>query len=162
VWKGWDLRLFVLTLSRLIVLIVSTARRFAWPTVIVLLALAVAGLVYTKDHLRMDSDTDHLFAASLPWRQAQIRENHDFPQFSNLLVAVVRAATPEEATETAAALNAGLQEDKANFIDSQYPAGSDFFAHEGLLLLPTSSRRSLFWGNWLPTPPRAACSPVSA
>ncbi len=137
------MRLFVVTFSRLIVLIVGTARRFAWPTVIALLALAVAGLVYTKHHLRMDSDTDDLFARSLPWRQAQIQESRDFPQFDNLIVAVVRAATPEEARETAAALNAALNQDKANFIDSHYPAGADFYTHEGLLLLPTNQLAKL-------------------
>jgi hypothetical protein len=131
------LRLFVVTLSRLIVLIVDTARRFAWPTVIALIALAVAGLAYATQNLRMDSDTNNLFASSLPWRQAQIRESRNFPQFEDLIVAVVRAKTPEEAQETAAALNAALSQDKANFIDSHYPAGSGFYAHEGLLLLPT-------------------------
>ena len=132
-----------MTLSRLIVLIVATARRFAWLTVFALLALAVAGLVYTTHHLRMDSDTDDLFARSLPWRQAQIQESRDFPQFDNLIVAVVRAKTPEEAQETAAALNAGLKQDQANFIDSHYPAGSDFFTREGLLLLPTDQLAKL-------------------
>ena len=82
VGKGWSLRLFVLTLSQMIVLIVGTARRFAWPNVIALLALAVLGLGYTKQHLRMDSNTDDLFARSLPWRQAQIRESRDFPQLT--------------------------------------------------------------------------------
>jgi uncharacterized protein len=132
-----------MTLSRLIVLIVGTARRFAWPTVIVLLALAVAGLGYTKHHLRLDSDTDDLFARSLPWRQAQIHESQDFPQFDNLIVAVVQAKTPEEARETAAALNAALNLDKANFIDSRYPAGSEFYTQEGLLLLPTDQLAKL-------------------
>jgi uncharacterized protein len=131
------LRLFVLTLSRLIVLIVDTARRFAWPTVIALVALAVAGLFYSTQHLRLDSDTGNLFARSLPWRQAQLQESQDFPQFDNLIVAVVRAKTPEEARETAAALNAALKQDKTNFIDSHYPAGSEFYTREGLLLLPT-------------------------
>jgi uncharacterized protein len=131
------LRLFVVTLSRLIVLIVDTARRFAWPTIVALVALAVAGLAYSTQHLRMDSNTDDLFASSLPWRQAQIQDSRNFPQFSDLIVAVVRAKTPEEAHETAAALNAALSQDKANFIDSKYPAGSAFYAREGLLLLPT-------------------------
>jgi hopanoid biosynthesis associated RND transporter like protein HpnN len=137
------LRLFVLTLSRLIVMIVGTARRFAWPTVIVLLALAVAGLAYSAHHLRLDSDTDALFARSLPWRQAQIRESRDFPQFDNLLVAVVQAKTPEEARETASALNAALNADKAHFRDSRYPAGSAFYAQQGLLLLPTDQLTKL-------------------
>ncbi len=128
---------------RLIVGVVRAARRHAWFTVIGALVLTAAGLVYTAGHLRIDTNTDNLFADSLPWRQAQIREAKNFPQFSDLLVAVIRAATPEEATETAAALNAALLQDKTHFLGSSYPAGSSFYATEGLLLLPTDKLANL-------------------
>ncbi len=104
--------------------------------VILLLALAAAGLTYSARNLRIDTDTNNLFARSLPWRQAEIREAKDFPQFNDLIVAVVRAATPEEAGETAAALNAALSQDKTDFIDSRYPASAPFYTQNGLLLLP--------------------------
>jgi len=100
------------------------------------LLIGALGIFYSAKHLSVDSDTDHLFAASLPWRQAQIADEKNFPQFNRTLVAVVRAQTPEEATETAKALNAALQADKANFLDSTYPAGAKFYSQEGLLLLP--------------------------
>jgi hypothetical protein len=128
---------------RLIVGIVSAARRAAWPTIFAALLLAGAGLNYAAHHLRMDTDTDNLFASSLPWRQAAIRENQNFPQFDRLIVAVVRAATPEEARETAAALNAALAADKADFHDSSYPAGDAFYSQEGLLLLPPAQLAKL-------------------
>lgn len=86
----------------------------------------------------MDTDTDHLFADSLSWRQAQIQENKNFPQFNDLIVAVIRGATPEETTQTAKALNAALAADKTDFKDSSYPAGNDFYQTEGLLLLPVN------------------------
>ncbi len=121
---------------RPIVVIVSAARRRAWFTIMACVLLAVAGLAYAAQHLRIDTDTDNLFARSLPWRQAAIRESRNFPQFDRLIVAVVRAATPEEAQETAAALNAALAADKKDFIDSSYPAGDEFYSREGLLLLP--------------------------
>lgn len=120
----------------LIIAIVDASRRYAWFTLLAALALAGLGLFYTAHHLRMDTNTDNLFARNLPWRQAAIRENKDFPQFNDLIVAVVRATTPEEARETAAALNGALGQDTADFKDSAYPAGSAFYAHEGLLLLP--------------------------
>jgi len=120
----------------LIIGTVSAARRHAWRTVLTCLVLAVLGLFYSAHHLRMDTDTNDLFARTLPWRQAQIQENKDFPQFNGLIVAVVRAATPEEATETAVALKTALGRDKTDFYDASYPAGSAFYAHEGLLLLP--------------------------
>jgi hopanoid biosynthesis associated RND transporter like protein HpnN len=119
-----------------ILALVSFARRRAGAVLAATLILCVAGLFYTAHHLSINTDTSQLFAKSLPWRQAQIKENQDFPQFNNLIVAVVRAATPEEADETAAALNKALNDDKTDFIDSQFPAGSPFYTHEGLLLLP--------------------------
>ena len=128
---------------RLIIAIVAGARHHAWLTVIVAVLLAVAGTTYAAHHLRIDTDTNNLFARSLPWRQAQIREDKNFPQFNDLIVAVVRADTPEEATETASALNAALVKDKANFLSSAYPAGSPFYAREGLLLLPTADLAKL-------------------
>jgi hopanoid biosynthesis associated RND transporter like protein HpnN len=123
--------------------IVSAARRFAWATVLLALILSISGLLYTARHLRIDTDTNHLFAASLPWRQAQTREAQDFPQFNGLIVAVVRAATPEEASETATALNRALAADKVNFYDSRYPASAPFYGQQGLLLLPADQLAKL-------------------
>lgn len=116
--------------------IVNWARRYAVLCVLLFVAAGALGLAYTSKTLRMDTDTDHLFADSLPWRQAQIQENKDFPQFNDLIVAVIRGATPEETTQTAEALNAALAADKTDFKDSSYPAGNTFYRDEGLLLLP--------------------------
>ncbi len=126
-----------------ILVLVSFARRRAAAVLTAAFILCVAGLFYTAHHLSINTDTSQLFAKSLPWRQAQIKENKDFPQFNDLIVAVVRAATPEEADETATALNAALNADKANFTDSEFPAGSPFYTHEGLLLLPTGQLAKL-------------------
>ena len=120
----------------IIVGIVSVSQRRAGLVVIAALLLAGLGLVYSSRHLSVDSDTDHLFAASLPWRQAQIAEAKNFPQFDKLIVAVVRAKTPEEAAETAQALNVALNADKKNFLDSDYPANAKFYNKNGFLLLP--------------------------
>jgi hopanoid biosynthesis associated RND transporter like protein HpnN len=123
-------------LLSLIVRLVAASQRRAWLVVAMALLIGALGIGYSAKHLSVDSDTDHLFAASLPWRQAQIADEKNFPQFNRTLVAVVRAQTPEEATDTAKALNAALQADKANFLDSTYPAGAKFYSQEGLLLLP--------------------------
>jgi hopanoid biosynthesis associated RND transporter like protein HpnN len=126
-----------------IVAVVSAARRHAWVVIVVALALAGLGLWYAAGHLRIDTDTNDLFARTLPWRQAQMAENANFPQFDKLIVAVVRGATPEEAAETAAALNARLNGDKTDFLDSHYPAGAPFYAQQGLLLLPSGALAKL-------------------
>lgn len=130
-------------MQKIIVAIVLVARRNAALVATAFFLLAAFGLWYSAKHLSIDTDTDHLFAQDLPWRQADIRESKNFPQFDKLIVAVVRAATPEEARETAVALNAGLSADKENFIDSSYPSGSPFFTHQGLLLLPPNDLAKL-------------------
>jgi hopanoid biosynthesis associated RND transporter like protein HpnN len=121
---------------KIIIAIVAAARRHAVLVICGFLLLAGLGLRYTATHLSIDTDTDHLFAASLPWRQAQIQESRNFPQFNDITVAVVRAATPEEARETAMALTAALNADKAHFHSAFYQAGEPFYSQEGLLLFP--------------------------
>ncbi len=76
-----------------------------------------------------------MFSNRLAWRQAEARLSHDFPQFSDLLVAVIDAAEPEEAQATAAALETALAKDRANFRTVSRPDSSPFFAREGLLYL---------------------------
>ncbi|OYV52185.1 MAG: RND transporter [Acidocella sp. 20-58-15] len=129
-------------MSLIVGIVGASQRRAAW-VVVVALILAALGLNYCTHHLSVDTDTSNLFAANLPWRQAQMAEDANFPQFDKLIVAVVRAKTPEEAAETAAALNVALQADKANFHDSQYPASNSFYTREGLLLLPTADLAKL-------------------
>ncbi len=119
-----------------IVATVSVARRYAAMCILLFLVAGALGLTYTARNLGIDTDTDHLFSSSLPWRQAQMEEDKNFPQFNDLIVAVVRGDTPEEASETAAALNAALKADSENFVDSSYPSGNSFYQNEGLLLLP--------------------------
>ena len=121
---------------KVIIAIVAAARRHAALFIIGFLLLAGVGMRYTATHLSIDTDTEHLFTASLPWRQAQIQEDRNFPQFSDVTVAVVRAASPEEAQETAAALNAALNADKENFHGATYEGGDAFYTQQGLLLLP--------------------------
>jgi uncharacterized membrane protein (Fun14 family) len=102
------------------------AARRAVLMVVVFVLLAGLGLGYAAKHLSIDTDTNDLFAKNLPWRQAQAAEDKNFPQFDKLIVAVVRGRTPEEARETAMALNAALEADKTDFFDSRYPGGNDY------------------------------------
>jgi hopanoid biosynthesis associated RND transporter like protein HpnN len=127
----------------LIVRIAGSSQRRAAFVVAVAVVLAALGLWYSAGHLSVDTDTNDLFAKSLPWRQAQMAESKNFPQFDRLIVAVVRGATPEEAAETAVALNAALSADKTDFVNSRYPGHSSFYNQEGLLLLPTAQLAKL-------------------
>jgi len=107
------------------------------PVIVVVLALLVAVLsvAATRAWLGIDTDTDHMFSSQLPWRQRSIQFDRVFPQFSDTLVAVVRAPTAEQARATAAQLARKLAADPRLFPSVATPGISPFFDREGLLLL---------------------------
>jgi hypothetical protein len=122
-------------LIQLLVRLVDFSRRHALSVVCggVLLA-AFAGWIASV-HLGVSTDTDLLFKASLPWRQRSVEMNRNFPQFHDLLVAVVDARIPEEADATAAELAARLATDTAHFRSVRRPDSNPFLDKEGLLFL---------------------------
>ncbi len=122
-------------LIRLLIRLVDFSRRHSLLVVLggVLLAL-FAGWVASV-HLGVSTDTDLLFKDSLPWRRQAVEMNRAFPQFNNLLVAVVDARIPEEADATANELAARLATDKTHFLTVRRPDSNPFLDKEGLLFL---------------------------
>jgi uncharacterized protein len=57
--------------------------------------LAVGSGVYASRRLGVNTNTDQMFSASLPWRQRELAMERAFPQFQGLLVAVIDANVPE-------------------------------------------------------------------
>src|SRR5580698_1508297 len=101
--------------SRLLAAITEHCRRHAAWTLLVGLLLGVLSLGAAHWRLGITTDTDKLFADSLPWRQRQIAFDDAFPQFRDLLVVVIDSAIPEEADVTAGALARVLEADHAHF-----------------------------------------------
>ena len=60
-------------------------------------------------------DTDQMFSARLPWRQHAIALSRAFPQFQDLVVAVIDADVPEEAEATARDLTLALLNDPSSY-----------------------------------------------
>jgi hopanoid biosynthesis associated RND transporter like protein HpnN len=100
-----------------------------------LLAGAAAALAVTR--LGVTTDVGTLFSASLPWKRQEAEMKALFPQFNNLIVAVVGAQEPEEADATAAGLADALRRDGAHFTSVTQPDSSPYFDQEGLLFLDT-------------------------
>ncbi|GLQ47052.1 hypothetical protein GCM10007862_21030 [Dyella lipolytica] len=122
-------------MTELIVRLVQLCRRYAVLVVLLFFALAGISIWEAAGHLSVDTNTDNLFARTLPWRQHALAFDREFPQFNNVLVAVVRGATPEESDETAAQLAKAMEADKKHFQDVSRPDADPFFRQEGLLLL---------------------------
>ncbi|HEY1411321.1 MAG TPA: hypothetical protein VGF36_04230, partial [Rhodopila sp.] len=122
-------------LIRLLVRLVDFSRRHSWPVLLAGVLLAVLSGWVASVRLGVSTDTDLLFKDTLPWRQQAMEMNRDFPQFRDLLVAVVNARIPEEADATANELAARLSADKTHFLTVRRPDASPFLQKEGLLFL---------------------------
>ena len=132
-----------MTLPRLLAALAEYCRRRARLVVFAGLVLAALSAALAATRLGVTTDTDALFDTGLPWRQREIAFAAAFPQFSDLLVAVVEAATPEEADDTAAALAAALAADPAHFRFARRPDAAPWFARNGLLFLDTPDLTAL-------------------
>jgi uncharacterized protein len=122
-------------LNRLLAGLVDTSRRHALVVLIAGLLLAVFSCAVAVTRLGLTTDTDQMFSASLPWRRAAIAMNTAFPQFHDLLVAVIDAKEPEMADATAASLAETLSQDHAHFQSVRRPDASPYFEANGLLFL---------------------------
>jgi hopanoid biosynthesis associated RND transporter like protein HpnN len=130
-------------LDRLIVGVAEFSRRHALPVALAGLLIAVFSAFYAVTHLEVSTDTDKMFSASLPWRQQSDQLNKNFPQFADLLVAVIDAHEPEQKDATAAALAAALEADHVHFRSVRRPDASPFLRKEGLLFLDTKQLSDL-------------------
>ncbi len=124
-------------LQHALVRVVDASRRRAWIVVLLGILLAAGSGFYASGHLGVNTDTDQMFSASLPWRQRAMALDRAFPQFQGLLVAVIDAKVPEEAEETARDLARTLSPDQALFSMVSRPSASPYLQKEGLLFLST-------------------------
>src|ERR1700760_2008987 len=122
-------------LIRLLVGLVDFSRRHALPVMLAGILLAVFSGWFAATHLGVSTDTDVMFSDSLSWRQRAKEMAKDFPQFQNLLVAVVDARGPEGADATAAELAKRLAADPVDFPSVRRPDSNPFLEKEGLLFL---------------------------
>ena len=76
-----------------------------------------------------------MFSPALAWRQRALSLNRAFPQFRDLLVAVIDADTPEQADQTADGLARALAADTARIATVRRPDTSPYLESVGLMFL---------------------------
>jgi uncharacterized protein len=130
-------------IQRALMRLVDASRRHAWTVVLAGILLAAGSAFYASHHLGVNTDTDQMFSASLPWRQRAMALDRAFPQFQGLLVAVIDAKVPEEAEETARDLTHALAADHTDFSMVSQPGSSPYLTREGLLFLSTPDLTNL-------------------
>src|SRR5262249_33658421 len=116
--------------------LVQLSSRYAWPTILSFLFLAVVSATYFTRHFAIITDSKELLSSSLPWRQQERMLHNAFPQRIDQIIAVIDASTPEAADDAAAdALVRGLASRSAVIRSVSRPDGGEFFERDGILLL---------------------------
>jgi len=123
------------TIPNILARFVEASVRHARAVVLGGLILALACTALAATRLGVTTDLNGLFAASLPWKQRLAEFDRDFPQFVDLIVAVVDAQIPEEAEATASGLAKALAADQVHFKSVRRPDSSPYFDKNGLLFL---------------------------
>ncbi len=118
------------------------ARHPAW-TVALFTALCLGSVWLSLHRLGITTETDKLFADSLPWKQQNRHIEQLFPAEKDSLVAIIDAATPEEGRETARLLTAELRKDTTNFDRVDQPDANPFYTHNAFLFLDTKQLEPL-------------------
>ena len=121
--------------------IVALCCRFPWAVIVACLLLGGGAAWYTSQNFAMNTDSEQLIDAKVGWRMRQARFDADFPQQSNITVAVIDGATPELAESAAARLTERLTADPKLFTHVRRPDGA-FFSQNGLLFLPLKDVQS--------------------
>ncbi|MBL6752611.1 MAG: MMPL family transporter [Nevskia sp.] len=118
-------------------------QRHAARVAVAALLLSVGLGAFTATHLSVDTDTENMLSAQLPWRQAEHEMDRLFPTLDPGLVLVIDGATPELADDAqrraVAALKARPELFKQVFAAETEP----FFRRSGLLYLDTPQLQAL-------------------
>ena len=77
---------------------VALCVRHAGIVITVGILLAVGSATYAAKHFAINTDVTKLIAPDLPWRQRELAYQEAFPETRELILAIVRAPTPELAS----------------------------------------------------------------
>jgi len=130
-------------MSRFLAALVDAAqRRAVW--VVIIAVLAGAGLAkYTATHLSIDTDTQNLLSSKLPWRQAEIEMDRQFPKLGYTLVVVIEGGIPEVLDEAQARLVETLRK-RTDVYDEVFAIETEgYFRRNGLMFLEPDALQKL-------------------
>ncbi|MGH8603680.1 MAG: MMPL family transporter, partial [Gammaproteobacteria bacterium] len=114
---------------------VDVVSRHAVVTLVLCAVATAASVVYTREHLGINTDTASMFSDKLPWRKTQKEFQQAFPQYDDTLTIVVEAVTPDLAAHASRLLGAKLAAEHT-FVEWVYrPDGGPFFEQNALLFL---------------------------
>lgn len=118
------------------------ARRAPWVVAATLLAAAGA-LYFSVHHLGVHTDTNEMLDPDLPFQRTYHDYRQIFPQYTDTLLVVIEAATPDRADQAADTLARALSQDRELFNSVYLPQGGAFLEEHALLYLDTDQLQEL-------------------
>ncbi|MBS3744638.1 MAG: MMPL family transporter [Wenzhouxiangellaceae bacterium] len=112
-------------------------------TLAAVLAVAALAALAAFSLLGVNSDPIAMLDEDLPFRQTDERLRAEFPNLDNNLLAVIEAPTPEQAMLAAVRVERELTRMPEVIRSVAWPAGSRFFARNGLLFLSLDELEAL-------------------
>lgn len=97
--------------------------------------LTVVFFYYALTHTSLDTDPNEMLDPELHYRQLEADMQKAFPQFSDVIVAVVEGDNPDRANEASQKLIARLEQEKETLEWIYDPEQTGFFSKNGLLYL---------------------------
>ncbi len=133
-------------LARAITAVVTLCGRFAWPVLLLSVAVTFVASNYAADHFKINTNTNEFLSPDLQWRKNLRAIDEAFPQRADQIVVVIDGKTPELAEAAAAALTRALEGRPDLFSFVLRPDGGPYFDKEGLLFLPAAEVRNTVQG----------------
>ncbi|MGQ3057679.1 MAG: MMPL family transporter [Nevskia sp.] len=130
-------------MSRLLSAWVDAAQRRAVLVVVLALVIGAGLAAYTARHLSIDTNLQNLLSPELPWRQAEIEMDRQFPKLSHTLVVVIEGGIPEVMDAAQVALVAKLRPRSDVFSEVFAIETETYFRRNGLMFLPADKLQKL-------------------
>ncbi len=118
-----------------VVRLVELSARFARWVVGGTALLTVVFFYYALTHTSLDTDPNEMLDPALHYRQLEADMQKAFPQFSDVIVAVVEGDNADRANEASQKLIARLEQEKETLESIYDPEQTSFFSKNGLLYL---------------------------
>ena len=105
--------------------------------------MTAAAFFYTINNLGMNTSTKDMLSPELPWRKLDAEYERQFPQYTDNILIVVEAPSPDQAQDAAVLLHDRLLRETAIFKDIYYPNALPIFRESALLFLDTDELQDL-------------------
>ena len=131
------------TLDKILSSWIGLVQKFYVMIILLIMAGSVFALIYTVNNLGMNTSTTDMLSPELEWRQLDLKIDKLFPHFTNNILVVIEASTPDEASDAGKLLYEHLQNTTGLFRFIYYPSGLPFFKTSSLLYLDTYELQDL-------------------